>query len=479
MANYTDNYQLTKPLYSEIADVAVINHNMDTIDDIMHNSQISLADAYDLNETYNTGDIVMYEMLMYACLEDNVTGAWDGTKWERTTASACGGGETASEITYDNTTSGMTATNVQDAIDELQGEIEDIPIVEANPQGEATEELSKVGINNTIYEIVGGEIVYGSSSGAIATFADGGDNKPLNSLKVAINPVQASGTPTPESPIPISGWTGASIKRMGKNLVNWDVICNRANNPTSARGIDISYNNGVLHREGTATNNGATKLVGSTTVTNFYTGLSLTDDIPMPKGTYICKDVAVIYGTNVGGGYSAEGNGRASANEPFTMTEDGYITPYVTWTNGVVINDDISLMIYVQSDDGTYEPYNGTTYPITWSDAGTVYGGELDVTDGVIHPCKYYASYNGETLVGEWQSSMDEYAEGTSPTIGAQVVDFGAYDTDITIQVPTIRTRLGNNNIWSDTGDIEECVYQRDLNLCINDIINRLEALEA
>ena len=92
MANYTANYDLVKPTMAEIADIRTINGNMDKIDDIMHASQVSLAPAYDQNETYNTGDIVMYEFLMYECLDDEVTGTWDATKWQRTTAGEHGGG---------------------------------------------------------------------------------------------------------------------------------------------------------------------------------------------------------------------------------------------------------------------------------------------------------------------------------------------------------------------------------------------------
>lgn len=96
MATYTDNYNLTKPTFAESADIRTINGNMDTIDSVMHASQVSLADAYDDTRTssnpYNTGDIVMYELLMYKCLEDGVYGVWDATKWERTTAGANGGG---------------------------------------------------------------------------------------------------------------------------------------------------------------------------------------------------------------------------------------------------------------------------------------------------------------------------------------------------------------------------------------------------
>lgn len=37
---------------------------------------------YDTTETYNTGDLVSYQQIIYKCLDDNVTGTWDSTKWE-------------------------------------------------------------------------------------------------------------------------------------------------------------------------------------------------------------------------------------------------------------------------------------------------------------------------------------------------------------------------------------------------------------
>ena len=92
MATYTANYQLTLPGYADVADVADLNHNATIIDEIMHSSQISLADAYDSTQTYNAGDVVMYQYKMYKCTADGVTGTWDPTKWERTTAAETGGG---------------------------------------------------------------------------------------------------------------------------------------------------------------------------------------------------------------------------------------------------------------------------------------------------------------------------------------------------------------------------------------------------
>lgn len=180
MATYTDNYSLIKPSYSEIADVATINTNMNTIDDIMHSTQVSLAPAYDSTQTYNTGDVVMYELLMYKCKENNVTGTWNASKWERITASECG--DSGSDV-------------------------------EANPSGTATEELDKLRVNNTIYSIPEGSevVVYGEASGSIAEFDDG-SNKPMSKCIVEIKAVQSgSGDPSPTNIRPISGFTEANI----------------------------------------------------------------------------------------------------------------------------------------------------------------------------------------------------------------------------------------------------------------------------
>lgn len=125
MAEYTDNYGLIEPTYAELADIDPLNGNFETIDEIMHASQVSLADAYDLTATYNTGDVVMYQYYMYKCKEDNVTGAWDATKWERTTAGANGSGGGGTEVV-------------------------------ANPVGTPTEDLQTIEIAGTIYDIPGG-----------------------------------------------------------------------------------------------------------------------------------------------------------------------------------------------------------------------------------------------------------------------------------------------------------------------------------
>ena len=46
-------------------------------------STTNFAPDYDGTQTYNTNDKVIYQGLLYVCLEDSVTGAWDGTKWQQ------------------------------------------------------------------------------------------------------------------------------------------------------------------------------------------------------------------------------------------------------------------------------------------------------------------------------------------------------------------------------------------------------------
>lgn len=96
------------------------------------------------------------------------------------------------------------------------------------------------------------------------------------------------------------------------------------------------------------------------------------------------------------------------------------------------------------------------TRTIDWQAiAGTVYGGTLDVTNGVLTAdWANIPSYNGETLPGRWISDRDVYAPGTTPTIGAQVVYELATPVTYQLTPQEIQTLKGANNIWADTGDV-------------------------
>ena len=96
---YTENFSLRKPQYADPADVADLNYNFDEIDDILLYNRLISAEGYDITKTYNTGDLAVYENVLYKCLEDNVTGVWDSTKWTATNlANEIGNGGGASSL---------------------------------------------------------------------------------------------------------------------------------------------------------------------------------------------------------------------------------------------------------------------------------------------------------------------------------------------------------------------------------------------
>lgn len=73
---------------------------------------------------------------------------------------------------------------------------------------------------------------------SIQTFSDGGDNIPMKSCEVAIVAQQASGTPSPTNPLPITGFSSVALS-VGVNLwdEDWEVgsINEQGNTPSTTR----------------------------------------------------------------------------------------------------------------------------------------------------------------------------------------------------------------------------------------------------
>ena len=86
MASYTTHYSLIKPDSADRVAVGNINNNSDIIDGNLYKANEradQLADDYNPSSIYNTDDYVRRENYLYKCKEDNVTGTWDDTKWDR------------------------------------------------------------------------------------------------------------------------------------------------------------------------------------------------------------------------------------------------------------------------------------------------------------------------------------------------------------------------------------------------------------
>ena len=321
MASYTENYALTKPTMAESADIRVINSNMDTVDDVMHSTQVSLAPAYDMTETYNTGDVVMYELLMYECLEDEVTGTWDATKWQRTTAGEHGGGS-------------------------------DVEVTQIQTEGKAVASIAVDGVSTDI--LVPELKVYGEASGDLITIEDAME-APLAECKVTLEPQQAgTGDPSPDNVRPISGWDECKVNVSGVNIWDeeWELGFLNASN-----GQKASSNNNIRSKNYIPIKGGTSYL--------FYNGTTVKSTVCFyaQDKTFISSLANLNPNTVI----------TTPANAKYMLF--GMLSAY-----GTTYNNDIS--INYPSTDTEYHAYNGTTYTIQLG--STCYGGELDVTSGVL-----------------------------------------------------------------------------------------------
>ena len=253
---------------------------------------------------------------------------------------------------------------------------------------------------------------------------------------------------TPYSNIcPISGFEGLTVTRTGKNMINPSELV------YSAGGNNVWYGTQLPPD---------TDFVFSTDsiITGLYVAYSDDDEMPSISRTG-WTEITYKYNTT---------------SLRFNSGSHKWYRLMTYEINGVI--RDRLYQLEIGTTATAYEPYQGSTYDITFpSEAGTVYGGSLDVTTGVLTVDRaQIASYNGETLPGEWISDRDVYAPGTTPTTGAQVVYELSTPITYTLTPQEIRTFLGANNIWADTGDVT-VGYKADTKLYIDTKFAELQAL--
>ena len=257
---------------------------------------------------------------------------------------------------------------------------------------------------------------------------------------------------------PISGFTEANVVRTGKNLFSYDpakattgtttVGATRAYYPLEVSNCTLSFSAELIDS-------------GSVTTSNINIGM-LKDGILSVLNGFISPDGI------------AERTFTFSENEQAVlMTADSSVTSIITNFSKY------RICVTTGSTPTAYEPYTDDTYSITFpSEAGTVYGGTLDVTSGVLTVDRgIIASYNGETLPAEWISDRDKYVAGTTPTTGAQVCYELATPVTYNLTPTEIKSLLGDNNVWADAGDTA-VTYRADTKLYIDkkiaEVINAL-----
>ena len=287
------------------------------------------------------------------------------------------------------------------------------------------------------------DVIYDTASGDIASFPDGADGLPVKDLTVGIEPVQdtSGGDPSPTHICPISGWTGCNVTRTGKNL------CDKS-----------KFVQGTFTNEGVPASS-TTRLRSDFVAIAPNTQHVITSNLVVHEIYYYDKNKNFVR--------------KDFDTQPLiSPNRASYVRFSVRKSDSTTVTtSDLTEAMVAFGTDTSYESFVETTIPISWqSEAGTVYGGTLELPSCVLTVTDAnIASYNGETLPGEWISDRDVYAAGTTPTTGAQVVYKLAKPQTYQLDSVTVLTLLGQNNIWSDCGP-STVEYQADTKLYIQKI---------
>lgn len=342
-------------------------------------------------------------------------------------------------------------------------------------------------------------VITNSASGAIASFEDGADGMPLKSLTVNIEPVQeGSGDPSPENVRPITGWTGCNVTRTGKNL--W-------------KPFDSQTINGVTL---TVDDDGGCSLTGTATANAIFvmpvTILSGSYYLSAHNSDIVGASVRLMLVSNTGGADKQIYLSVANAAAPITLDTE-YNQLRIRVNAGAAST---STKFYPQLELGStgtaYEPFVANDiYPITFpASAGTVYGGSLDVTTGVLTVDRASVTITDASVLtmGENIAYFRPTPRPVYPALIPPISDAVAYVTitsnqyirfndvlddetaeayltrhggSITVvyrvapivydlsDIPEITTLLGANNIWADCGAVT-VEYPADTKLYIQKI---------
>lgn len=372
-------------------------------------------------------------------------------------------------------------------------------------------------LKEDITQVIDSAYVTDTASGAIASFTDGAEDMPVKSLTVDIEPVQSgSGDPSPLNVRPISGFTGANINVTGKNLIK-----NSENSITSYGVTWTVMPDGTIVANGTASG-GDSQIYVSFNVPPgdyYFNGC--------PSGESASTYDIYAWDNILGARLKKWDKSTASASDvggtqpqQINIPEGHSVQLNCRITQGATVSNLVFKPMVIMADetDYTFEPYKGNVYSITFpTSAGTVYGGTLDVTSGVLtvnwanvdmgtiewlysDSGYFYAQVSGKAY-GNFNLLCTKYATTTAQSVGnmtdkqikgnnganyiyikdSTYTDATTFKTSLSgtmlvyelgtpvtyqLDATAVNTILGQNNIFADTGDIE-VEYRADTKLYI------------
>lgn len=263
-----------------------------------------------------------------------------------------------------------------------------------------------------------------TASGAVASFPDGADGVPVESLTVSIEPLQeGSGDPSPDNVRPISGWTGAEVTAAGKNLLD-------------KSGMSFTASNAYI---------------GSATQTGPADG-----SLVLKAGSYVFSVSGVDAVTGLYVANSSGTNIAVRYNDTFvafalTETTAVKLTIYKTGVTAEIL-EGYNYQLEFGSTATAYEPYNGTTITHEFVDelgnTLTVYGGEDELVGGKLRVTAAKVVFDGTQDVSFYAfdaQGIGRIAWPTFQNIGEAGVDF----LSDTLRVKAAGSRVASGDTWT------------------------------
>ena len=282
--------------------------------------------------------------------------------------------------------------------------------------------VDQTGGGGTVDDSALAPVIKSSASGEIASFADGADNRLIDSLTVNIEPKQeGSGDASPDNVRHISGWTGANVTRAGKNLLNltadspaysintyYDATIKRTQLEPGAIFVGVSSNNywigETANRYIIAKGNGS---ISYRTNDASY-GFGVCAEVK-PLADYTVSAAGSGYSVRIAL-YGQDGSWIKAINnsQTFTTTADAKYALIIFCCTNDTKNTDIAvfdIQLELSSVSTDYSAYSGQTINVEFpSEAGTVYGAKLDVVSGVLTVDSGYTIFNGSEQWGTYST---------------------------------------------------------------------------
>lgn len=195
----------------------------------------------------------------------------------------------------------------------------------------------------------------GTASGSIATFNDGGNNIPMKSCEVDIVAQQVgTGTPSPSNPRTISGFSSVEVDVLGINLLNPNTL--------TANSL-LRVSNGTVHTD------------------SAYSAYSVSDYINIKGGeSYFLLLDSINSNTYGHAWYDVNKNFISAIPSNDTNKNKVHTAPNNAHYLRVSVRVSDSTSVNYPSTDTTYHAYNGTTHTITLPE--TIYGGTAELVGG-------------------------------------------------------------------------------------------------